>query len=390
MRGRSLLPVAVGGADDEAPVTYFEALSGQLNHGWAPLHGVIRGSSKFIDLPIPELYELAVDPREENNLAAAEPRRLAELRQLLQPLRELDPGAVPTPESAEIRRRLESLGYLSGGGGDGRASYTAEDDPKRLIALDRMLREVAGLHAAGDLEGALRRCREVVRRRPGMRVALLHLAYLEREAGNLDAAIAAQQRAFALNPEEPTALALLATYLTQAGREAEALAVTEPPSRLAEPDIEVLLTRGLALARLRRPREALAVFQRARALDPANAMVPVYLGTFYLLGGQRAEARAAYREALAMNPRVARAHSSLAIMAAEEGLIDEALAHWRRAVAADPQEHAKLLAVGTSLWHGGRTRAARALLELFVASAPRATYRREIERTRALLATASG
>ena len=312
---------------------------------------------------------------------------MAELAELLAPLRALDAGGTPSPESSDVRRRLEALGYL-GGDASARDSFTEEDDPKRLIALDAVLREVAGLYAAGDLEGALRRCRELVRRRPGMRAALLHLAMLEREAGDLEAAVAAQKRAVALHPEEPTALALLATYLTQAGRAAEAVAVTDPHVGLAEPDIEVLMVRALAQARLRRPGDAYATLAKARQIDPDNAMVRVYLGTVHLMGGQRQQARAAYQEALAMNPGVARAHSSLAMMAAEEGRLDSALGHWRRALEADPQEHAKLFTVAAGLWRAGRVDLARPLLELFVESAPRQAYRAEIDRARGLLAAA--
>ncbi len=389
LRGRSLLPVATGGDDPEPPATYFEALSGQLNHGWAPLFGVIEGGTKLIELPIPELYDLAADPREQRNLAAARPERLAELRRRLAPLRDIDPGNAPSPESAEIRRRLESLGYLGGGGAPaGAASYTAEDDPKRLIALDAMLREVVGLYAAGDLDGALRRCRELVRRRPGMRAALLHLAYLERAAGNLEDAVEAQQRAVVLHPDEPAALAMLATYLTQAGRADEAVAVTEPHAAGAAPDLEVLLVRSLALARLGRAQEAFQALDRARRVDPGNALVPVYRGTVLLIGGQRDAARAAFEEALAINPGIGRAHSSLGIMAAEEDRVEAALDHWRRAVAADPEELSKLLAAGTGLWRAGRTRAARPLLELFLDTAPEDSYRREVARVRELLAAA--
>ncbi len=388
LTGRSLLPAAAGAPGDAAVPTYFEALSGQLNRGWAPLYGLIQESWKYIDLPIPELYDLAADPRETRNLAVAEPGRLAALRATLDPLRELDRGAVPSPESAEIRERLQSLGYLSGGA-PSKDHYTEEDDPKRLIELDRIQRQVAGLYDDGDLEGALRLCRELVRRRPGMRMALFDLAHLERESGNLDAAIQALRRAFALSPEDPAALALLAGYLTQAGRPGEAALLTEPHTRLAEPDMEVLLTRGLALARLRQPQEALATFQRARELNPTSPKVSVYLGTVLLMGGQRDEARAAFEEALAANPRAAPAHRSLGIMAIEEGRSDAAMVHWRAAVAADAAEHAKLLAVGTGLWEQGKTAAARPLLELFVASAPAAGYNEEIGRVRALLAASS-
>jgi arylsulfatase A-like enzyme/cytochrome c-type biogenesis protein CcmH/NrfG len=389
VRGRSLLAVAAGGAagetGDAATATYFEALSGQLNRGWAPLYGVIHEGTKYVDLPIPELYDLDEDPREEHDLAAAEPRRLAELRELLAPLREIDPGMAPSPESAEVRRRLESLGYLSGGGAATKETYTEDDDPKRLIALDAMLREVAGLHAAGDLDGAVARAREVVRRRPGMKVALVDLAQLERARGEFDAAVAALRQALTVDSEDPVILALLGASLTQAGRPDEAAAVTEPHSRLAEPDVDVLLVRGLALARLGRPRDALAVFEKAGRIDPANPEVPVHVGTVYLMGGLREQAREAFRQALALHPDVAAAHVSLAVLASEDGRPDEALDHWRAAIAADPGEVEKLFAVGSRLWAAGRTAEARPLLELFIASAPPETYREEIARARGFI-----
>ena len=59
---------------------YFEALSASLNRGWAPLYGVARGSLKYIDLPIPELYDLAADPAEAQNLMASRPDDVRELQ----------------------------------------------------------------------------------------------------------------------------------------------------------------------------------------------------------------------------------------------------------------------------------------------------------------------
>ncbi len=391
LRGRSLLAAAAGAAEDIAAATYFEALSGQLNRGWAPLYGVIQGGLKYIDLPIPELYELRSDPLEERNLAAAQPRRAAALREVLAPLRALDSGSVPSPESAEVRARLESLGYLSGassaGPGDSAGkTYTEVDDPKRLIDLDRVQREVAGRHAAGDLAGALELARGLVRRRPGMRLALLDLAQLEREDGDFDAAVRALRQALDLAPEDPATLALLAASLTQAGQPGEAVAVTAPHAGLPEPDVDVLLARGLAFARLEKPQQALATFEQAGELDPDNPRVPIHAGTLYLMMGRRDRAAEAYRRALALNPAAASAHVSLAIMATEDGRGSQALEHWRVAVTADPGEHAKLFAIAGRLWSAGRVAEARPLLELFVAGAPAEVYRRQIARAQTLLA----
>ena len=384
--GGSLLPIAAGVSVEDIGETYFEALSGQLNRGWAPLHGVIRRGWKYIDLPIPELYELTEDPNEEINLALREPGQAKELGDLLRNLRASDAGVTPRAESAETRERLRSLGYLGGGSSPVKESYSEDDDPKRLIALDSMLREITGLYERGDLERARLRCRELVRRRPGMRVALMQLGQIERDLGNLDAAVDAMQAALTLNPEDTTTLAVLASYLVQAGRAGDAAALTEPHFRQTRPDVDVLFSRGLALARIGKVEEALAALEKARDVDPGNPMVPVYFGTVYLMDGRRSQARSSYEEALALNPNTVRAHTSLAILASEEGQVEASLSNWRKAVALDPREHAKLFAVAGRMWSAGQKAQARPLLELFVESAPPETFGKEIGRVLDLLA----
>ncbi len=382
--GRSLLPVVFGQDADEAPSTYFESLSPKLNRGWAPLYGIVDGDMKYIELPIPELYNLEVDPGERTNLAATEPERVTELRGKLAPLRALDPGSVPASEDEQTIERLRSLGYLSGSPGQKKV-FSKDDDPKTLIDLDAALRDVVTLYGEGDLTAALERARQLVQTRPGMRMALLELAHLEREMGNLTAAVDALREAWALNPADTGTLALLGAYLTQAGKVEEALAITEANSELAEPDVDVLLVRALALARSQQGGAAFSELDKARRVAPDNPMVPVHQGTLHLLTGDRGQAKQAFNEALALHPTLVAAHTALGMMAIEENEIDVAVEHWHRAVTADPQQSARLLTVATQLWNQGRTTAARPLLELFVASAPADRNRDEIERIRGVL-----
>src|SRR5439155_2399345 len=110
--GESLLPAIATGQHAAVP-SYFEALSAALNRGWAPLAGVASGSLKYIDLPIPELYDVAADPAESRNLASSRPADVRQLQTLLRQLRASDRGPIRTSESAETRKRLGSLGYLS-------------------------------------------------------------------------------------------------------------------------------------------------------------------------------------------------------------------------------------------------------------------------------------
>jgi tetratricopeptide (TPR) repeat protein len=368
--GASLLPL-VAGASPQPDASYFEALSGQLNRGWAPLHGVVHDRTKYVDLPIPELYDLGSDPAEARNLAPSQPPQLEAMRTRLVPFRAADRGTAPGRESAEVRERLRSLGYLTAGPGPAKGRYTEDDDPKRLIDIDALLQQVESLYSRGDLAAALERCRELVGRRPGMAVSLLSLAHLEREAGNLTAAVSALERALAVNPGDSTTLALLGAYLTQAGRPGDAASLLAGPAREPEPDPEVLRSLALALARVGRGREAAATLARGREIDPQNVQLLVDLGTVRLMAGETGPAREAFEGALALNPGVARAHSSLGFVDAQAGRVGPALEHLKEALALDPRECETLLALASLASRQGGVAAARPYLELFVETAAR-------------------
>jgi arylsulfatase A-like enzyme/tetratricopeptide (TPR) repeat protein len=385
LAGRSLLPAIAGADTVRDAAVYFEALSGSLNRGWAPLFGLVRGGFKYIDLPIPELYDLRADPREQRNLADSEPGRVTTMRAHLDTVRGPDSVATTRPESTEARERLRSLGYIVGGVTP-RARYTEEDDPKRLIALDTMLQEIVERYLAGDLQAAIERGRELVHRRPTMAVSWMYLAHLEREADNLEAAVEALRRAVALSPADPVPLALLGAYLTEAGRAQEAADLLEQAAHVPDADLEIMTSRALALARLGRTEAALATLARARAREPLNATLLVHVGTVRVMAEDRAAARAAFEEALTLNPDIARAHTALAVLALEDGRAAQAVDHWRAATDRDPGEYAKVLALGIGFDRAGRTAEARVCFEFFAAHAPASRYARQLEHVRTWLA----
>jgi arylsulfatase A-like enzyme len=228
LRGRSLLGIARPRDTDSPASTYFESLAPALNRGWAPLRGVIRQDLKYIDLPVPELYDLRSDPREARNLAPARAADIRDLRALLETSGAGRGEVAPrVAESAEARRRLQSLGYVSGDASS-RARYTEQDDPKTLIGLDAKLQEAVQLYTAGDRPRALALAESLVRERPDMRVAWMTLAQIQRDAGALDAAIGSLRRAHDLAPHDTQTIALLGAYLTERGAAADAVALMTP------------------------------------------------------------------------------------------------------------------------------------------------------------------
>lgn len=386
--GRSILALAEGGALPSVP-SYFESLSASLNRGWAPLYGIVRGTTKYIDLPIAELYDLSADPREQHNLFAARGDEANQLERLLQTARADDRSTARQVESAETRERLRSLGYASATP-PAKTRFTDADDPKRLIEIDRAIEGVVSRYQAGDLGGAIAAAEQVQRERPDMPIALVHLAFLYNEAGDHDRAARTILHALALNPAADETAALAGAYLTEAGRAREAADRLAAYVAGAAPDVDVLIAYGVALAESGRPREALAAFERARAADPSSGLPAANIGTVYLQAGDLDRAQSAFTDALRIDPMLARAENGLGIVAARRRDNLSAVEHWKRAVVLDPHDYQTLYNLGGLLRDLGRTDEARGYLEKYVREAPPLREARDIARVRNWLNSDAG
>jgi arylsulfatase A-like enzyme/Tfp pilus assembly protein PilF len=375
--GRSLVDATRGG---EAIQTYFEAMTPMLTRGWAPLRGVIAGGHKYIELPIEEVYDLRADPREQRNLAASEGDRLAELAGALDRMHAALPGH-RTADSPEVRARLESLGYLSGTAAR-KTRYTEEDDPKRLIELDRLMLEGLEAHGAGRHPEAIAAYRRVIDRRPDMNVAYRRLATIHWDAGQPRDAVATLREAIARNGPDLEVDVRLGTYLAESGAAGEAIGILERVTAADPRHGEALNALGIAYAQAGRPGDALGAFRRALDVDPRDVLALENLGAAHLQRGDPPAAHDAFTRALAADPRSSRAHAGLGMVAAQAGQRDIAITHWREAVALDASNFDALFNLATALLDAGRAAEARPYVERFVRTAPRAFYGEDIERLR--------
>jgi arylsulfatase A-like enzyme/Flp pilus assembly protein TadD len=379
--GRDLFGPEASGAD--ATRSYFEAFSGALNRGWAPIRGVLDHGLKYIDLPIPELYDLHADPGEARNLAGDRRDEVKALKAAVDAFPR-DAPRTGVAEDPGTSAQLRSLGYVSGHEAI-RQHYTEADDPKKLIGIDAELQEIVGAYLAGRGPEALEKAKVLTAQQPRMAIGWLELAHLARESGDLKGAIVALQRAHALNSSNTETASLLGGYLTQDGRAADAVSLLSPYAAGQDADIDVLTTLALAQARTGHADEARRLLARARAADPSNAMVLVNEGTIEMMAGRRDAARRAFESALALDSTVARAHSSLGAVAIDEGKVDEAIVHWRAAVAQDPAEFGPIFALGVAQARAGRVTEARACLTFFADEAPATRYGPQIAQAKAWL-----
>jgi arylsulfatase A-like enzyme/Tfp pilus assembly protein PilF len=382
--GRTLL-AAVDGEAEPRPA-YFEAMTAMLKRGWAPLRGIIAGDNgrqKYIDLPIEELYDLSADPNEDRNLAPSAADRARALASRLGALGATLPGD-QTEENAEVRARLQSLGYLSGSA-PRKARYTEGDDPKRLIDVDRLMIEGIELHRSGRSAEAMEAYRRVIARRSEMGLAYRRLAYIQWESGNVRDAVATLRDALRKNGPDLEIEIRLGTYLAETGATAEAIPMLERVLKVDPDSADGLNALGIAYARTGRHAEALRAFERILARDPTDAFALENSGIVHVERGELDAARAAFTRAAQNDPRSSRARAGLGVVAIKSGRRDEAIEHWRRAVDLDRTNFDALYNLSTELVNAGRVAEARPYLELFVRTAPPAFYGPDIARIRRLL-----
>jgi arylsulfatase A-like enzyme/Flp pilus assembly protein TadD len=370
----------------ESRGTYFEAFSTALNRGWAPLRGMIADGTKFVDLPVPELYDLAADTAEARNLASDRPEVLRRLARSLPAESELfrSRRAESTPEEVA---RLRSLGYLSGSAAV-KSRYTAEDDPKNLVSIDRRLHESVDLYQRGKIDEAIRVARAVLQERPGMEAGYENLGFLLRRADQGREALRVYRTAVERGVASEELKVHFALALAEVGSSSEALSLLLPLARSPDPETSNAL--GIALSDSGRPAEAVKAFERALELDPDFGQAVQNLGVVRLRANDAAGARDLFRRALAMDDKLPRAWNGLGVALARLGDDRAAIDAWHRAVALDPALYDALFNLGMTAGKQGMRREAQAALEQFVATAPPVSYRADIERARGLLKILEG
>ena len=379
--GRTLLPREERRTGSAPRATYFEAMSGLLNHGWAPLSGVLVGRDKFIDLPIAERYDLSLDAAEQSNLVGRTPERDRMLAAALSGFAPTLPGG-RVAEDAEAAAQLRALGYVSGSA-PAKTKYTESDDPKRLVEIDAAIHRALDAFGAGRIDDAARIYQQVIERRPDMAIAYRHLAFIAWQQGDGARAIGVLRQAVSHGVTDARALAQLGEYLTDTGHEAEGIRLLEPLAKNPAAEADALNALGIAYARTGRHDEARRAFERLLTVLPGSSAPFENLGVLALEQGDVASATGYFDRAIAAAPDSSRAHAGAAAAALQRGDRRAACQAWARAVKLDPANFEALFSLGVTLARDGRMDAARPYLDQFLQTAPPDRYpnqRRDVTR----------
>ena len=275
------------------------------------LLGVVDGRWKLIQTTRPELYDLAADPIESNNLVETRPEEALRLQARLERILEhqlREDVESQTALDAESLRKLQSIGYVGGSGGRAnRLDYYDQpadrDDAKDLIGFHRDYNKVLGLQTIDRPDKARRLLQQLVDRRPDFLSGHLKLATMAVEQKDADTAIVPLKRVLELNPDYSPAHFHL----------------------------------GRILLEKQQFEEAIASFERTVQLDPGKPGGYHLLGAALAATGRTDEAIEQYRLTLELDPEFAAAHVNLGVALAKQKKTDQAIEHYLRALESDPE-----------------------------------------------------
>ena len=300
-----------------------EAMKPFLSYGWQPQVMAVDDRHKAISAGRLEVYEAA---------DATESRDLGEAADLSRPLRtalreypvpSLGPAAAPPPLSEEERRKLASLGYVTGGA----APVVRKDAPRPvdMAGLFEVQEKVSGLFVAAEYAAAVPLLERILARDPHNLDAALRLATAYSSLGRGGAAADAFERAARIAPESPDVrtylglhyargseweravplleralaespdrlpvLEALARIRSRQGRNSEAVDLRERIYGLRAATANELLQLGQMAMSVERTDAAIRSFEKARQLQGGEFRHDLELGVLYLAASRLADAR---------------------------------------------------------------------------------------------------
>ncbi len=389
MQGRSLLPLIKRPSRWKGEDCYFESLSANVNRNWAPLYGLIRENQKFISLPIPELYDLEKDFKEEDNLAALDKRKVKRLKTNLENILKTSPQSLSARKTVdrETIEKLRALGYIAGPEVSSKEkSFSYADDPKNLIGLDRKMQEGTMAYQSGDVQKAINTFEEILEERPDYSVIYEKLSYIYGETNELDKAIKLLEKAVDLKLDDPSLMSKLAIYYQEAGKLEKAKTILESLAESFPYDVETLNYLGVTYWKLGSFKEAIETLRKAIALDKGYARLYSNLASVYLSAKDYSKAEQYVLEALSYDQNLASAYNGLGVIRGHENKLSEAAHNWKKAVELDKTQYDALYNLCVVLTKMNQFKEALKYIEQFIASAPANKYGSDIEKMKELRA----
>jgi choline-sulfatase len=357
VQGASLVP-SLAGKEVATAYSYVESMYPKINMNWADLRGMRTNRWKYIRAPKPELYDLAQDPAESNNVVASHPAEVREMDAQLKGV--IGSGSSQGAEKVETTMadprtmdQLRSLGY-TGGASKGVYELNGKGvDPKDRVEILKLLNFAVTPDSGLPLSRRITMLRQAVAEDPTNAAVYFHLGDLYRMAGRFGELVALYQDAIRKGLRNDWLYSRLGYLYSQQGN----------------------------------PTKAISYFESAAQLNPSDYVSLEGLAMAYQATGRLAEAERAWTWILRVNPEYAPAYNELGIASYRKGDLTKAREYFEKATRLNPNLLEAQLNLGRIYIKMGANARARACLEAFLSRATGPQYGEVVRRVKEQLAS---
>jgi arylsulfatase A-like enzyme/Tfp pilus assembly protein PilF len=362
LQGISLIPSMKGKKMDRRSI-FFESLLPFYDLGWAPIRGIIQDKYKFIDSPIPELYDLEKDFTETRNLGHTNKlnvfrEQLSQIIQIQEPKEEVIAERGIDRDTLE---RLKSLGYVGDYFEEKKKIFSAEDDVKILLPyLDKSM-EALKLCDEGKVREGMELLKEVITEKKNIPTAYSNLASIYKAQGRLSDATQVLRLGLESIPRSYMIFSSYVDYLSESGRWGEIISVFESVS-FKQFDFDPLIWNivGLAYANIGDFENAVTFCERAVEIDDKYSVSYSNLGMIHFKVFNRTtnpeelpKAFENYKKAIDLDPKISAAHAGIGSVYLYEQDYDKAIQHLTTALKLQPDINHALYNLGIAYLYKG-------------------------------------
>ncbi|MDH7513027.1 MAG: sulfatase-like hydrolase/transferase [Clostridiales bacterium] len=334
-QGKSVLPFFFKPETNQGFTAYSESYSPEIHYGWSPLVSLRTNQFKFIDAPRPELYALAEDPGELQNVHGRNPGVARDMKKALEAIIHETSLNAPAPASANLDRetieRLAALGYV--GAPVSRKSSRGKDaaliDPKDKLHIYESIQQAGALLNQEKYEEASRMLEAVVREEKGIPQAHLLLATCYVELKRAEEAKTQYDLILRDDANSIQALIGMANVLREEGNKEDVITLCKKALSLDERNVQAYNLIGEVYMEDKDHAGALPYLEKAVEIQPKLTQNSLNLGAC-LVGLKRyEEAEVRLKEIAAHYPKFPLVHFHLGLLYEEQGRIEEAMKAYR-------------------------------------------------------------
>jgi arylsulfatase A-like enzyme/predicted Zn-dependent protease len=341
VQGHSLLPAFSGRRRTSPAPAYSETYYPRFHYGWSDLKSVQDERYKLILAPVPELYDVAADPREEKNLVYREKgvydRLSAEAESFI---RKSGQNAYETDLSKvdeETREKLSALGYVGSFTDPAKLAGKKLADPKDKIVVFNELSRAREMGMGGKPDEAIEVIRGIIASDPEITDAYFTIGNIYFQQQKFREAIEYFQQVLGRKPDDTFAAINITLAYEGMGEldEAESFLLGYMAKGVVDPQFYFML--GNMSFIQKRYDKAVPYFEKCIALNAESAGSQNMLAAIAIVREDIDGAERHLEEALRLNPTLANAHYNRAQVYEKRGRTAEAEAEYLKELEISPK-----------------------------------------------------